>query len=324
MGSSGSDKRMGRRIKKPVFVALLLAGIVLVSGVFMYAATPSTRGGGLTVVASFYPMYIATENIIGEAEGITLKNLSEPETGCLHDYQLTPEDMKTLKTANIFVVNGGGIENFISDVVSEDRNLKIVYAGHEDNEEHEDHEDHEDHEGHDHSHEENAHYWMSIPLYEEQIDNIAKGLAAADPDEKRRTVYEKNAKTYKDKLKELSSLEEEIKETSEGAHVIIFHEALELLSEDLGMETVYTMDLDEERQISAKEVAEVIEEIKNNDVRFILAEETYGSEMAERVKEETGVSVLYLDPLTRANGDTSAFAYIKKMKDNLLKIRDAL
>ena len=305
MGPSGSDKRMGRRIKKPAFVALLLAGIVLVSGVFMYAATPSTRGGGLTVVASFYPMYIATENIIGEAEGITLKNLSEPETGCLHDYQLTPEDMKTLKTADIFVVNGGGIENFISDVVSEDKGLKIVYAGHED-------------------HEENAHYWMSIPLYEEQIDNIAKGLAAADPDEKRRTVYEKNAKAYKDKLKELSSLEEEIKETSEGAHVIIFHEALELLSEDLGMETVYTMDLDEERQISAKEVAEVIDEIKNNDVRFILAEETYGSEMAERVKEETGVSVLYLDPLTRANGDTSAFAYIKKMKDNLLKIRDAL
>lgn len=58
-------------------------------------------------------MYIAAENIVGDAEGVTLTNLSEPQTGCMHDYQLTPEDMKLLSRADVFIVNGGGIENFV-------------------------------------------------------------------------------------------------------------------------------------------------------------------------------------------------------------------
>ena len=63
----------------------------------------------LTVVTSFYPMYIATLNIVDGVEGVRLENLSEPQTGCLHDFQLTPEDMKLLSTADVFVINGGGI-----------------------------------------------------------------------------------------------------------------------------------------------------------------------------------------------------------------------
>ena len=70
----------------------------------------------LTVVTSCYPMYIAALNIVDGVEGVRLENLSEPQTGCLHDFQLTPEDMKLLSTADVFVTNGGGIESFMSDV----------------------------------------------------------------------------------------------------------------------------------------------------------------------------------------------------------------
>ena len=90
------------------------------------------------------------------------------------------------------------------------------------------------------------------------------------------------------------------------------------------MENIYTMDLDEERQISAKEVSEVIDAVKENGVSMILAEKQYGSEMAERVKKETGVTVVYLDPLTRASGNYDPEGYIKKMREDLLKIREAL
>ena len=41
----------------------------------------------LTVVTSFYPMYIATLNIVDGVKGVRLENLSEPQTGCLHDFQ---------------------------------------------------------------------------------------------------------------------------------------------------------------------------------------------------------------------------------------------
>ena len=71
------------------------------------------------VVTSFYPMYIATENVAGDCTAIEVKNLSEPQTGCLHDFQLTPEDMKLLSTADMFVINGGGMESFLDDVTKQ-------------------------------------------------------------------------------------------------------------------------------------------------------------------------------------------------------------
>ena len=76
----------------------------------------------------FYPMYVAAENVIGDVEGVTLENLSEPQTGCLHDYQLTAVDMKLLSKADVFIVNGGGIESFLSDVAESYPNLKIIQA----------------------------------------------------------------------------------------------------------------------------------------------------------------------------------------------------
>mgnify|MGYP000795115505 CR=1 FL=1 len=80
----------------------------------------------LTVVTSFYPMYIAALNIVDGVEGVRLENLSEPQTGCLHDFQLTPEDMKLLSTADVFVINGGGIESFMSDVAKAYPKLDVV------------------------------------------------------------------------------------------------------------------------------------------------------------------------------------------------------
>ena len=80
----------------------------------------------LTVVTSFYPMYIATLNIVDGVNGVRLENLSEPQTGCLHDFQLTPEDMKLLSTADVFVINGGGIESFMSDVAKAYPKLDVV------------------------------------------------------------------------------------------------------------------------------------------------------------------------------------------------------
>ena len=82
----------------------------------------------LTVVTSFYPMYIATLNIVDGVNGVRLENLSEPQTGCLHDFQLTPEDMKLLSTADVFVINGGGIESFMSDVAKTYPKLDVVEA----------------------------------------------------------------------------------------------------------------------------------------------------------------------------------------------------
>jgi len=55
-------------------------------------------------------------------------NLTRPTTGCLHDYQLTPEDMRTLSAAEIFVVNGGGMESFLDKAVAQLPRLQVINA----------------------------------------------------------------------------------------------------------------------------------------------------------------------------------------------------
>ena len=96
---------------KGLFVAILLGAIAVLAlgSTFFYRKSRETQEADLTVVTSFYPMYIAAENVTEGRTGLRLESLSEPQTGCLHDYQLTPEDMELLATADVFVVNGGGI-----------------------------------------------------------------------------------------------------------------------------------------------------------------------------------------------------------------------
>ena len=45
------------------------------------------------IVTSFYRVYI-TGNIAANIEGVKVVNMTEPQTGCLHDYQLVPADLK--------------------------------------------------------------------------------------------------------------------------------------------------------------------------------------------------------------------------------------
>ena len=116
---------------KYVFVFVMLFSILVVSFGFttIYVSQQEqNKDEEFVVVTSFYPMYIATMNVIGDTEGVTLKNLSEPQTGCLHDFQLTPADMKLLSTADVFIINGGGIESFMEEIAKQYPELVIIEA----------------------------------------------------------------------------------------------------------------------------------------------------------------------------------------------------
>mgnify|MGYP000511956622 CR=1 FL=1 len=86
---------------KYVFTAVLLAAILFVGNMLTmtYVRTEQSREqlkeGNLLVVTSLSDV-CCCRNVIGDVEGVTLENLSEPQTGCLHDYQLTAADMKLL------------------------------------------------------------------------------------------------------------------------------------------------------------------------------------------------------------------------------------
>ena len=298
----------------------------------------------LTVVTSFYPMYIAALNIVDGVEGVRLENLSEPQTGCLHDFQLTPEDMKLLSTADVFVINGGGIESFMSDVAKAYPKLDVVEACEDvallseddaDSDHDHDHDadaesdsDHDhDHEAdaesdsaHDHDHgDENAHAWMSVPRYRTMVQTIASRLA--EKDAKHADEYYANAKAYDAKLAVLEEKINSIKSLTNGQNIIIFHEAYAYVADDFSMNACYLLDLDEERSVSAGEIKQVIGAIKNDGVSVILAEELYGKSMGDTVSRETDVHVIYIDPLNRGEYDKDS--YLDGMEHNIELIKEA-
>ena len=289
---------------KYVFVVVMLC-VILVAGMgftnlYVNYSEGDTSKEELTVVTSFYPMYVAAMNVVGDAPGVKLQNLSEPQTGCLRDFQLTPEDMKLLSTADVFIINGGGIEAFMEDVAKAYPNLTIVSAC-------------EYLELLSDGDETNAHAWMSVGMYREMVQTIAMGLAKADPD--KRALYEENAEIYDSKLMRLEERQQTVAEAAEGTDVILFHEAYDYVADDYGMQVSCVMDLDEERQVSAGEVAEVLRAINEDGASLILAEELYGKSMAETVQKEADVSVIYLDPLNR--GDYEADSYLLGMEHNI-------
>ena len=284
----------------------------------------------LTVVTSFYPMYIATLNIVDCVKGVRLENLSEPQTGCLHDFQLTPEDMKLLSTADVFVINGGGIESFMSDVAKAYPKLDVVEACEDvallsdaesdSDHDHEHEADTESDSAHDHDHgDENAHAWMSVPRYRTMVKTIASHLAQKD--EAHAEEYYANAEKYDAKLAKLEKEQDSLKSLTDGQNIVIFHEAYAYVADDFSMNACYLLDLDEERSVSAGEIKQVISAIKDDGVSVILAEELYGKSMGDTVSRETDVHVVYIDPLNRGEYDKDS--YLDGMEQNIELIKDA-
>lgn len=335
--------------EKAVFVFLLLSCIALFflgSTAIYLKSTKSVYSAdaekeSFVITASFYPVYIAALNVAGDIDGVEVRNLTQPQTGCLHDYQLTTEDMKAMADSDVLLINGGGIESFVSKVAKTYPKLSIINLSAsfaelpEEDEEEEDHDhedaDHEDadHEDADHDHdhdhgEQNSHFWMDIELYRKEVESMEEGLSIRDP--VHADQYKKNAEAYLKKLESLQSEEAELKAALSGKKVVVFHEAFLYLAEDLDMQVTMTMDLDEERQVSAGEVRQVLDALALSDDKIIFAERTYGEEMGDRMTEEASATVIYLDPLTRPKDgqESGQDGYLLAMQENFDKIRTTL
>ncbi|MBQ1822682.1 MAG: zinc ABC transporter substrate-binding protein [Lachnospiraceae bacterium] len=333
--------------EKAIFVFLLLSCIALFflgSTAIYLKSTKSVYSAdaekeSFVITASFYPVYIAALNVAGDIDGVEVRNLTQPQTGCLHDYQLTTEDMKAMADSDVLLINGGGIESFVSKVAKTYPKLSIINLSAsfaelpEEDEEEEDH-DHEDaahedadHEDADHDHdhgEQNSHFWMDIDLYRKEVESMEEGLSIRDP--VHADQYKKNAEAYLKKLESLQSEEAELKAALAGKKVVVFHEAFLYLAEDLDMQVTMTMDLDEERQVSAGEVRQVLDALALSDDKIIFAERTYGEEMGDRMTEEASATVIYLDPLTRPKDgqESEQDGYLLAMQENFDQIRTTL
>ncbi len=289
-----------------LFVSLVISAL----GIHYHSvnAKPENR---LTVVTSFYPMYLHTLNVIKDVKGVTLRNLTKPQTGCLHDYQLTPDDLKTLGKARVFVVNGAGMEAFLDKVLQQMPQLKVIEASRGiplikgDGEEGD-----------------NPHVWVSISHAIQQVKNIGSQLAEIDP--ANGTQYRKNAAVY---IKKLEALQQKMHQGLDGIdnrNIITFHEAFPYFAKEFNLNIVAVIEREPGSEPSAQELAKTIKIVKAAKVKGLFAEPQYPAKAAATIARETGLKLSFLDPVVTGEADGDSNAYLKVMERNLKSLQEAL
>ena len=308
---------------------MLFLSMMMLSSYIISGCSQSSKGDGnggsdekVTIITSFYPIYLHVINIVKDVPEVEVLNMTEPQTGCLHDYQLSPEDIKTLDRADIFVVNGGGMESFMDKILSQLDKMPIIDASEHIELIEEDHHGH-DHEEDDHNHEFNPHVWVSVTGAIGQVEQIAKELAILDPENK--AYYEQNAKEYIGKLKELKREMHEGLDDVPNKNIVTFHEAFSYFAQEFNLNIVGTIVTETGSEPSAKELSKVIEDIKEHNVKAVFTEPQFTSKAADMISKEADIGLYTLDPVV-TSGPTlkEEDEYIKKMKENLKILEEAL
>ena len=266
-------------------------------------------------VASCYPVYIITLNLIDGIEGTEVIHMSENHQGCLHDFQIQSEDLKNIEKSSAFIINGAGMENFLKKVTDEIPQIKII-----DSSKNIELLENNCHHHHSHEHEYNPHIWMSIDNYIKQTENISEGLIESDPENEEK--YKKNCEEYVSKLKNLKNdITLKLKDVH-GKSIITFHEAFPYFANEFGLNIPDVINHDPESEPSAKQISKTINVMRENNINSLFIEPQYKSTAAETISKETGAKIYTLDPAV--TGENSKDAYIEIMNKNADTLKEAL
>ena len=299
-----------RTTTKVLSILLLVLSVAFVGCGGADKAAEKKTAEPFRIVTSFYPMYLATINITDGVNGVEVYNMTKPQTGCLHDYQLMTEDMKTLEKADAFVINGAGMEDFMDKVTEQQKKLKVIDASRGIELIH-------DEEG------DNPHVWLSVTDAIAQVRNIADQLKEADP--AHADAYEKNAAAYIEKLTALKTEMHAALDNVPHKDIVTFHEAFPYFAKEFNLNIIGVVEREPGTEPTPTELQETIEQVNALPTKVLFTEPQYSPAAAETIARETGAKIYTLDPVVTGEATPQAKnAYIDTMKANMKVLKEAL
>lgn len=274
-----------------------------------------------TAVTSFYPIWIFALNLTEGIDEIEVVNLAAPDTGCLHDYQLQTGDMKALAKADLFLVNGAGMESYLDVVRKDFPDLPVTVASEgiefltgqnamEIGEA-------EEEEG------VNSHIWLDAANAASMTANLAEGLRNAFPQYADRIT--ENETAYVEKL---MALDAELREKLSGLKkngIVTFHEAFPYFAKAYGLEVLAVVNKEPGETLTVKQMAELTEAVKALGLPPLFTEPQYEDLNARTLVQETGAQVYSLDPVvTGPEEDVPLDLYEQVMRQNAETLLEAL
>jgi zinc/manganese transport system substrate-binding protein len=285
----------------------------------LWAQTPTP----IKAVASFSILGDLVQQVGGER--VTVNVLVGPGSDA-HVFQPTPSQAKRVGQAQVVFSNGLGFEGWMSRLlgtagykgrhVVASQGIKPLHmeGGHED----------EAKGGHHHE-ETDPHAWQSVPNVMRYVDNIAKGLCAADA--AGCDSYRHNAAAYTAQLK---ALDADIKAAWAGTpvaqrKVITSHDAFGYYAKAYGVKFLSPQGVSTESEASAKGVAQLVRQIKKENIKALFVESISDPRLIAQIGRETGAKPageLFSDSLSDTQGP--AATYLAMMRANTLSLTRAV
>ncbi|MDO5800247.1 MAG: metal ABC transporter substrate-binding protein [Coriobacteriia bacterium] len=275
------------------------------------------------VVASFYPMADFAQKIGGDH--VEVANLCPAGTEP-HEWEPSPSDVKAIEDADVFVYNGADMEGWVDDTLASSNlagiavcasdGLDLRLADH-------DHDADGAEEG-EHAGEHDPHVWLAPENAKKEAENIKDALVKADPDNA--SDYEANYTKWAGEFDTLDKeFSEQLSQTS-GKTIVVSHEAFGYLCDAYGLTQEPITGMDAEGEPDAKAMSEIVQFVRDHNVKVIFSEDLVSPKVAEQIASETGASCEVLNPVEGLEQDEldAGEDYFSVMRDNLKELVSAL
>jgi len=295
-----------------VIAALALSSCGSATAIADQSGTPSTDT--LAVVASFYPLQFATQQIGGDH--VAVPSLTKPGAEP-HDVELTPRDVASVSRAKL-VVFERGLQGAVDKAVESqggDRGLDVAPAANLDllfqptvgapaktagaNA----------------TGTTDPHFWLDPQRYSDVAKVISARLASVDPANK--ADYERNAKAFEDKLAALAAEFTTGLASCKRKDIVTSHSAFGYLAKRFGMVQIAINGLSPGQEPKAGELAAVSNYARAHSVTTIYAETLVSPAIAQTVAKEAGASMATLDPIEGLTDQSRGKDYFEVMRANL-------
>lgn len=292
-------------------LALILCSAIALPALAACAPSPSATDGAASpsapsVVAAFYPLQYAAEQIGGSA--ITVTNLTQPGVEP-HDLELSAQQVAEIANADL-VLYVKGFQPAVDEAIAQqaaDRaidvsaSLALLAAAHED--------------GHDDEHGvTDPHVWLDPANMTAIGTQIATRLAEISPD--KAAKFEKNAGSLTAAMAALTDEYRSGLAQCRTSTMVVSHDAFGYLAKAFGLNQVGISGLSPEAEPSPARLKDVAAVVAQEGVSTIYYETLVDPKVAQTLADETGATAAKLDPLEGlAQGSSGDYASV--MRENL-------
>jgi len=288
-------------MKKFVFLSILLFTLWVICG--CVAETPPVQ-----IAATTRPVYDFTTTLCQGTE-ITVGRVVTENVSCLHDYSLKTSQMKMLESAEVIVISGAGLEDFLEltpnlTVCDASTGIDLLCPEHHHNE-------HSDHD-----HKVDPHIWLSPKNAITMCENICENLCNVYP--QHASTFCKNLQNIQSELNALQAYADDTLSSLSSREMITFHDGFGYFADAFDLKILKAVEEESGSEASAAELIELIGLVRQHSLPSIFTEVNGSVSAADIIAAETGVSVLSLD---MGMGDTG---YFDAMYHNINTVKEAL